>query len=88
MQILVICRPVPDGDQDKFRRLVPGETTALRDLKARGLLAQAWSPGRPGAVLLLEVPDEAAAAGIVAEFPLVQAGLITTETIPLHPIDL
>jgi muconolactone delta-isomerase len=88
MQALVICRPVPAGDQDEFRRLVPDETAALRDLKTRGLLAQAWSPGRPGAVLLLEVPDEAAAAGIVAEFPLVQAGLITTETIPLHPIDL
>ena len=39
MQILVICRPVPDGDQDEFRRLVPRETAALRELKARGLLA-------------------------------------------------
>ena len=37
---------------------------------------------------MLEVPDEDAAARIVATFPLVQAGLITTEIIPLHAIDL
>jgi len=39
-------------------------------------------------VLLLDVVDEAAAASLVAAFPLVQAGLITTEIVPLHPIDL
>jgi muconolactone delta-isomerase len=88
MQFLVICRPAPDGDQDEFKRLVPGETAALRDLKARGILVGAWSPGRPGAVLVLDVPDEPEAARLVAEFPLVQAALITTEIIPLHPIDL
>jgi muconolactone delta-isomerase len=88
MQVLVICRDDPDGDQDEFRRLVPAETTALRELKAKGILAQAWTPGRPGAVLLFDVADEAAAASLVAGFPLVQAGLITTEIVPLHPIDL
>ena len=88
MQFLVICRPAEGGDQDEFKRLVPAETAALRDLKASGVLTAAWSPGRPGAVLLLEVPDQAEAARLVAEFPLVQATLITTEIIPLHPIDL
>jgi hypothetical protein len=88
MRVLVICRPAPGGDQGEFRRLVPGETAALRDLKAKGILAEAWSPGRPGAVLILDVPDEPAAARLVAEFPLVQAGLITTEFIPLNPLTL
>ena len=37
---------------------------------------------------MLDVPDGPAAARLVAEFPLVQAALITTEIIPLHPIDL
>jgi hypothetical protein len=37
---------------------------------------------------MLEVADQAEAARLVADFPLVQAGLITTEIIPLHPIDL
>jgi len=88
LRILVICRPVPGGDRDESRRLVPGETAALRDLKAKGVLAEAWSPGRPGAVLVLDVADEPEAARLVAEFPLVQAGLITTELIPLNPITL
>jgi hypothetical protein len=88
MRFLVICRPAAGGDQDEFKRLVPAETVALRDEKARGTLTDAWSPGRPGAVLMLDVPDADEAARLVAAFPLVQAALITTEIIPLHPIDL
>ncbi len=88
MQFLVICRPAAGGDPEEFKRLVPGETAALRDLKANGTLTAAWSPGRPGAVLMLDVADEAEAARHTAAFPLVQAGQITTEIIPLHPIDL
>jgi len=65
-----------------------GETAALRGLKAQGTLAGAWSPGRPGAVLTLDVPGPDQAVRIVADFPLVKAGQITTEIIPLHPIDL
>jgi hypothetical protein len=48
----------------------------------------AWSPGRPGAVLTLEIPDPDQAARIVADFPLAQVGQITTEIIPLHSMDL
>jgi muconolactone delta-isomerase len=88
MLTLVICRPVEGGDHDEFRRLLPGETAALRDLKAKGTLVDAWSPGRAGAVLTLEVPDADQAARIVADFPLVRAHQITTEIIPLHPIEL
>ena len=53
-----------------------------------GILTEAWSPGRPGAVLILDVPDEAEAGRLVAQFPLVQAALISTELVPLHPIEL
>jgi hypothetical protein len=88
VQFLVICRPAAGGDPDEFSRLVPFETEALREQKKHGTLTGAWSPGHPGAVLLLEVADAEAAARIVADFPLVEAGLITTEIIPLHPIEL
>ena len=88
MRFLVICRPAPGRDQDEFKRLLPGETAALRGLKAKGILTEAWSPGRPGAVLILDVPDEAEAGRLVAQFPLVQAALISTELVPLHPIEL
>ena len=88
MQFLVICRPAAGGDPEEFRRLVPFETEALREQKANGTLTGAWNPGGPGAVLMLDVPDADQAARIVAGFPLVQADQITTEIIPLHPIDL
>jgi hypothetical protein len=52
VQILVVCRPVSDNDQSEFRRTVPAESAALRELKERGILANAWTPGRPGAVLI------------------------------------
>lgn len=88
MLVLVICRPAEGGDQEAFRRLVPGETEVLRDLKSNGILVDAWSPDRPGAVLTLEVPGTDEAYRIVADFPLVKSRLITTEIIPLHPIDV
>lgn len=88
MLILVICRPAEDADQAEFRRLVPAETDALRDLKNGGVLAGAWSPGHPGAVLMLDVADDTEAIRLTADLPLVKAGLISAETIPLHPLDL
>ena len=88
MQFLVICRPAAGGDQSEFKRLLPAEARALREHKAQGVLAGAWSPGGPGAVLMLDVPETADADRIVSAFPLVRAGLITTEVIPLYPIAL
>jgi hypothetical protein len=37
---------------------------------------------------MLEVADAEAAAQVLAGFPLVEGGLITTEVIPLHAINL
>jgi len=42
MQFLVICRPAEGGDQDEFKRLLPFETEALREQKAKGVLSGAW----------------------------------------------
>ena len=88
MRYLVICRPAAGGDQDEFKRLVPFETEALREQKAKGVLSGAWNPGGPGAVLMFEASEEPEVARVLSTFPLVQAGLITTELIPLHPIGL
>jgi hypothetical protein len=88
MNFLVICRPVPGADESLFGRLLPEELAAMRSMKATGALVQAWSPGRPGAVLMLETPDLAGAASMAAGLPLAAAGVIATEIIPLHPVDL
>jgi hypothetical protein len=60
----------------------------MRDHKADGTLTGVWSLDHPGAVLMLEVADADQAARILADFPLAEADLITTEIIPLHPIEL
>ena len=87
MMFLVICRRAPDGATDAFARLAADEGAVLRKLQADGILTEAWSPGGPGAVLMLDLPDQAAAERITSEFPLAAAGLITTEVIPLHPLN-
>jgi muconolactone delta-isomerase len=87
MLFLVICRNVPDGDKDAFARLVADEGAVLRRLKADGILTNAWSPGGPGAVLMLDLPDVDAVQRISSGFPLAAAGLITTEIIPLQPLN-
>jgi hypothetical protein len=88
MNFLVICRPAPGADEATFGRMLAEEIEAMRRLKVAGALSQAWSPGRPGAVLILEAPDLAGATSLAAGLPLAAAGLITTEIIPLHPVDL
>ncbi len=88
MNFLVICRPAPDTDESLFARLLAEELAAMRSLKADGTLVQAWSPGRPGAVLMLEAADLAAATSVAAGLPLAAAGLIAAELIPLHPVNL
>lgn len=88
MMILVICRPAPGADPAEFGQRLPDELAALRRLKADGVLSKAWSPGRPGAVLMLEVPGIPEATELAARLPLATAGLITSEIIPLHPVEL
>jgi len=58
---------------------------ALRQLKAEGTLAEAYSPGGPGAVLIFDAGKEAV-EGVVSVFPLVLAKLIDTEIIELQPL--
>ncbi len=87
MNYLVICRRAADGDTEAFARLVASERAVLRKLHGDGILTSAWSPGGAGAVLILDLPDQVAVERITSALPLAAAGLITTEVIPLHPLD-
>lgn len=88
MKILVICRPRPDVTPAEMSPHIPEETATLRQLRAAGQLHEAFSPGGPGAVLILDSPNIDAAREITETFPLSQAGLIESELIGLHPFDL
>jgi hypothetical protein len=51
-----------------------------------GILLEAYSPGGPGAILILEVSDLGKAQSLLARLPLCEAGLIETELICLRPL--
>ena len=73
---------------DRFAALVPDEVGALRRLKAEGAMAEAWSPGGPGAVLIVEAQSESDAEDTMAQLPLTVAGLIDVELTPLHELQI
>jgi hypothetical protein len=85
MKTLVICRPRPGVTVSDIAGHRAREMAALRQLKAEGTLAEAYSPGGPGAVLIFDAGKEAIET-VVSVFPLVMAKLIETEIIELQPL--
>lgn len=66
-----------------LRRLLSEEVEALRQLKARGVILEAWSPVRPGAILIVEANSGSDVEGVVNRPPLAVADLIEIELNPL-----
>jgi muconolactone delta-isomerase len=87
VKALVICRPVAGVGGQEIAPHGADELAALRELKARGVLLEACSPGGPGAVLIFDA-DPTDLDELVAALPLRREGLIETETIELRPFDL
>ncbi|HEX9357910.1 MAG TPA: hypothetical protein VF933_29350 [Streptosporangiaceae bacterium] len=85
MKTLVICRPRSGVTVTDIAGHRAGEMAALRQLRAEGTLAEAYSPGGPGAVLIFDAGKEAI-EGVVSALPLVIAKLIDTEIIELQPL--
>jgi hypothetical protein len=84
MKVLVLCRNRAGVDRDQIAPHAAGEMTALRSLKAAGILLEAYSPGGPGAVLIFD-GERPAVQAAVAALPLLHAGLVDAELIELHP---
>jgi len=85
MKTLVIGRPRPGVTAADIAEHRAAEMSALRQLKAEGTLAEAYSPGGPGAILIFDAGKEAV-EGVVHALPLVMAKLIATEIIELQPL--
>ena len=85
MKTLVICRPRPGVTVTDIAGHRAREMAALRQLRAEGTLAEAYSPGGPGAVLIFDAGKEAI-EGVVSALPLVIVKLIDTEIIELQPL--
>ncbi len=58
MKRLVICRPAAGVDPDQIAPHAAEAMTALRELKAHGPLLEAYSPGGPGAILIVDTDSD------------------------------
>jgi hypothetical protein len=86
MKVLAICRPRVGTEPAELTRLVADEVDHLEMLREGGTLLEAYRPGGPGAVLILEAADLDEAQSAVRALPLAAAGLIDAELIILHPL--
>ena len=85
MKLLAIGRPRSGTDGREIGRYAREELAALWQLYRDGVVREMYSPGRAGAVLVLEAGGPREAEAAVAALPLATAGLIVFEFIELHP---
>lgn len=88
MKILALERENPSAAPRDFAPHLKAEAAAVWQLQQSGLLRQIdFNAEQHTAVLLLECESKAQAAEVLSQMPLVQAGLIHFEIIPLAPYD-
>jgi hypothetical protein len=85
MKMLAIGRLRDGADAHEIARYAREEMSALWRLYREEVVREMYSPGRPGAVLVLEAASRQEAGAALAGLPLVAAGLIVFEVIELHP---
>ena len=78
----------PRDGVDAQREIAPhaaSELRALWELYRGGIVREMYSPGGPGAVLVLEAGSVGAAQQVLAGLPLMANEVMTLELIELHP---
>ena len=86
MKILALEVEKSGATTEQFKALGRAEAQRAWELYQAGHIRELYfRADRPEAVLVLECPDVAAAHEILETLPLVQAGLIGFELIPLRP---
>lgn len=87
MRVLALEREVPGVTAEQFRPdLLRAEARRAWELYQAGVFRELYfRQDRPDAVLILECADVEAAHAALASLPLVQAGLIAFDVIPLQP---
>lgn len=86
MKLLAIARGRQDVDvRREVARHARDELRSLWRLYCDGVVREAYSPGGPGAVLILEAPSPQEAASALAGLPLVAGDVMEFEIIELLP---
>ena len=88
MKFLALEKELPGATAEKFRSLLRTEAARLWELVQAGTVRETYfRADRHEAVLVLECADLDEARAALASLPLVAAGLIDFEIIPLVPYD-
>jgi hypothetical protein len=86
MKLLAIMRPPPQTDvRAAIAQRAADELRALWHLYRDGVVREMYSPGGPGAVLVLETDSIASARSALEQLPLRADGVMTLDLIELHP---
>jgi len=87
MEILAISKLTKEATPDKIGEQGADEVKHTLEAYLDGKIRRFWfQVNQPGIVFILECRDESEARQIVDEFPMVVAGLMTVELIPLQPL--
>ncbi len=88
MKILALEKEIPGTPATAFGALLMAEAAKAWELYQQGVVRELFfNAEEHTAILVLECQDMQAARLILAQLPLVQAGLIEFEVIPLIPYD-
>lgn len=86
MKFLCLDRPAPGATLEKYQPHLEREVRHTWDAYKRGIVRDIYfRQDRPGVAIFLECESADAARRTLAEFPLVRAGLLDFEVIPLGP---
>jgi hypothetical protein len=86
MKVLALGRDTAPADDPRFAELRPAEARRAWDLYQADVIREIYfRADRPNGVLVLEVPDLVAAREVIDSLPLVAAGLIDFDLVPLKP---
>jgi hypothetical protein len=86
MKVIALGHDVVAQDDPRFAELRPAEARRVWDLYQAEVLREVYfRADSANGVLIFEVPDLAAARAAVDSLPLVAAGLIDFDLVPLRP---
>lgn len=87
MQILAISKLLKGATQDKIAQHGANEVKHTLEAYLDGKIRNFWfQTKKPGVVFILECTDEEEARQTMDEMPLVVAGLMDVDLIPLEPL--
>jgi hypothetical protein len=88
MKILALEKELPGATAEACKPLLKDEARRIWELQQSGAIREIYfNSNQHTAVIVLECAHIAEAQGLLATFPLVMAGLIEFELIPLKPYD-